>query len=326
MKDQNNMIDLIAIGLDSGLAKEIVSKGYTLRKLKSASKADLSKDFESWEVSSIIGAKKRKPIKSSTVNRLAKELDWKCCICWDISKEDPVIIHHIVEHSKTKNDRYENLVLLCLNHHAMAHSNWQISRSPLPPEKIRQRKKEWIREVEKFKRGERIAPGKETTALFTAFNQSDKDALTQFRMFIDRPALHQPFRIEGNMHDFLTAITDVIRALNTGILKTREGNEIARTKPRGMFSNPNWRQKLDIITSRFEQLRTRFEIAVRDHEMNLHPNGFYSFNNRNFPNEIDAMRQSIILLFNRLLEEARLPPISNIGNATFFRKYFEQNY
>ncbi len=61
--------------------------------------------------------------------------------------------------------------------------------------------------------------------------------------------MHQPFELEGNMCHFLKAITDIIRALNTGILKTREEDEISRTKPRGMFSNPNWRQKLDIIAS-----------------------------------------------------------------------------
>jgi len=52
-------------------------------------------------------------------------------------------------------------------------------------------------------------------------NQSDKEALEQLRSFIDRPAMHQPFQMEGNMHDFVTAINDAIKALNTGMLKTR---------------------------------------------------------------------------------------------------------
>ena len=122
MKDSDKLINLIAVGLDSKLAEKIVSKGYTLSKLKSASKTDLSKNFESWEISPIIEATKRKPISSDTINRLVKESDWKCCICWDISKETPLVIHHIIEHSKTKDDSCKNLVLLCLDHHALAHS------------------------------------------------------------------------------------------------------------------------------------------------------------------------------------------------------------
>lgn len=321
MKDSGRLINFIAVGLDSKLAKKIVSKGYTLSKLKSAPKKDLSKDFEAWEVSSIIEATKRQPISLDIINRLVKEFDWKCCICWDISKEDPVIIHHIIEHSKTQDNSYENLILLCLNHHAIAHSSWQISRHPLPPELLKQRKEDWIKAVTDFKRGIRPAPGKESTTLANGFNQSDKEALECFRTFIDRPAMHQPFNIEGNMSNFLTAITDIIRALNTGILKTREGDEISRTKPHGMLSNPNWRQKLNIITSRFEELRTRFEIAVRDSELILHPDGFYCFNNRNLPTEIDAMRESIILLFNELLQEAGLQPIRGIEATMRFRRW-----
>jgi len=287
MKRDKRVISLLAVGLDSEFATKLVRMGHTLSKLKAASKSDLSKEFESWEVSQIIEATKRDPIPTATINKLVQESDWKCCICWDVSKGGPVVIHHIAEHSKPRDNRYENLVVLCLNHHALAHTTWQISRHPLP------------------------APGKES-ALTDAFSQSDVEALEHFRSFIDRPAMHQPFNVEGNMHDFLTAITDIIRALNTGILKTREGDEIARTKPRSMMSNPGWRQKLDIVASRFEELRTRFEIAGRGGEMILGPNGFYAFHNRQLPKEIDAIRESIVLLFNELLQEARLQPITGI--------------
>ncbi len=304
----------MAVGLDSKLAQKIVSAGYTLSSLQSLSKSVLSKNFESWEISRIIEATKRKPIQKDTIKRLVQESDWKCCICWEFSEETPVIIHHIIEYSNTKDDSYGNLILLCLNHHALAHSTWQISRHPLPPELLKQRKEEWVRAVAEFKKGLRPAPSKKLV-LKNAFSQSDREALEHFRLIIERPAMHQPFRIEGNMYDFLVAITDIIRALNTGILKTREGDEISRTKPRSMLSNPDWRQKLDIITSRLEELRTRFEIAVRSGEMILRPDGFYAFNNQELPNEIDAMRESITLLFNELLQEAKLQPIKSVRTA-----------
>lgn len=88
-----------------------------------------------------------------------------------------------------------------------------------------------------------------------------------------------------------------------------------------MLSNPNWGQKLEIITSRFEELRTRFEIAVRAGEMIIRPDGFYAFYNRELPAEIDAMRDAIIFLFNELLQEAELEPIRNIGTAMRFRRW-----
>ncbi len=311
MNAEDKISDLIAVGLDSNCATKVAKKGYTLKKIESSSENDLRKDFESWEVESIRKAAKRKPIPKDTVSRLIKESDCKCCICWDIAKEDPIIIHHIKDYSKTEDNSYENLVILCLKHHALAHSSWPISQHPLPEKLLRERKHDWIKAVSEFKKGLRPPPGKESTDK-GIFPHSDKEALEYFRSFIDRPALHQPFRVEGNMHDFLIAITDIIRALNTGIMKTREGDEIARTKPRNMLSNPDWNRKLEIIAHRFEDLRTRFQIAVRGNEMILYPDGFYCFNNPELPDEIDAMRESIVLLFNGLLREADLKPIHGI--------------
>jgi len=317
MKDNSNILDFITLGLDSELAEKLDSKGYTLSKLESTSASEIRRTFKSWEVPPIVEAKKRKPIPMDIVQKLVQESDWKCCICWDISQEKPVVIHHIAKHARTQDDSYENLVVLCTEHHALAHSKWELSRHPLPATLLKQRKEEWIKAVSEFKQGLRSAP---STGLSRKepFNQSDIEAIGKLRAFIDRPAMHQPFNVEGNMLDFLTAITDIIRALNTGILKTREGDEISRTKPRSLLSNPKWRDKLEIIATRFEELRTRFEIAVRDGEMQLGTNGFYAFHNRGLPNEIDAIRDSIVLLFNGLLQEAGLPSIRGVGTAMRF--------
>lgn len=82
-------------------------------------------------------------------------------MCWNFRKESPIIIHHIEEHAKTHDDSYENLALLCLEHHAIAHSKWLISQHPCPPDLIRSRKAQWIRAVADFKSGLRPAPGTE---------------------------------------------------------------------------------------------------------------------------------------------------------------------
>lgn len=129
--------------------------------------------------------------------------------------------------------------------------------------------------------------------------------------------MHQPFHIEGSMPAFLAALDDIIKALNTGILKTRQGEEIVRIKPRGMFANPNWRRTLSLLTMQFEGIRARFQLAVRNKEIIFRSDGFYAFFNNNLPLEIDSMRESVTSLFNDLLKEAELDPIMSIRDFGF---------
>ncbi|MGD6806188.1 MAG: HNH endonuclease [Candidatus Bathyarchaeia archaeon] len=319
-------LHFLSAGISSDIAKKVIAKGYTLQKLVNLPPKKSSQIFPNISDGSIEGTSisetvNRKPIPIQTVKKLLLESDSKCCICWTFS-ETPIIIHHIEEYEKTWDNSYPNLVVLCPNHHALAHSEWHISRHPLSPEILQKRKKEWKKAITDFKRGLRLAPGRENDK-FVVFNQNDKDTLNQLRMFLDRPAMHQPFKIEGNMTDFLTAITDVIRAFNTGILKTREGDEICRIKPRTMLSNPKWMEKLEIITYRFIDLRTRFEIAIRNDELVVQSNGFYYFKSKELPFEIDAMRDAIVLLFNELLKEAELPTLNGIQGHLQHPRFWE---
>lgn len=153
--------NLLAIGLDTELAQKALSAGYTLSKLKASPKYELAKHFTEQEVENLWQAVKRKPITQATIERLIQDCDWKCCLCWDYKKESPVIIHHIVKHAKSQDDSYDNLVVLCLDHHAKAHSKWEISRSPWPPELIRHKKNIFIKAIAEFKAGLRHAPGNE---------------------------------------------------------------------------------------------------------------------------------------------------------------------
>lgn len=157
----SNISNLLAIGLDSDLAQRVVAAGYNLSKLRAAPKRELAGYFNDVELDRLWEASKRKSLPPKTLARLVEDCDWKCCLCWDIRKESPVIVHHIEEHSKTQDDSYENLVILCLNHHAEVHTEWKISRSPLPAELIKRRKQEWIEAVAGFKAGSRPAPGHE---------------------------------------------------------------------------------------------------------------------------------------------------------------------
>lgn len=57
---------------------------------------------------------------------------------------------------------------------------------------------------------------------------SDANALQLMAAVFDRPAFRTPFRQESSLPAFQQAIEDTIGALNTGVWRTREGDEIRR--------------------------------------------------------------------------------------------------
>lgn len=159
-REQEKKLNLLATGLDSGLVERLVRRGHSLASLKAHRGRKLD-GFTSEEVQSVRDAVSRRAISQATVRRLVAECDWRCCICFDYDRLNPVVIHHIKEHAKTRDDRYENLALLCPNHHAEAHTHSDIARPPCPPELVAQKKREWIQAVAAFKAGLRCAPGRE---------------------------------------------------------------------------------------------------------------------------------------------------------------------
>ncbi len=134
------------------MAKKLINKGYTKSKLRSTSQKELEEFLTKDEIKEIKEKIKRKPISKHTITRLIDECDWKCCICFDIKLNQPVIIHHIKSYSKTQDNRFENLVVLCLKHHGDAHISSNIAQPPLPIELLKQKKKEWMEHVKCYKR------------------------------------------------------------------------------------------------------------------------------------------------------------------------------
>ena len=87
MKDNKKVLSLLGVGLDSELAQKAVAAGFTLIKLRRASKRELAQHFSDEEVDSIWKLVKREPIPAETLQRLVEECDWKCCVCWNYRKE-----------------------------------------------------------------------------------------------------------------------------------------------------------------------------------------------------------------------------------------------
>lgn len=308
MQRTDQIRNLLCAGLDSHLAEKALESGFNLSALRTATKKILCASFESWEVDKIRDALQRSPIPDDVVKQLIEKCDWACCLCWNLDGRNPIIIHHLKEHAKGGDDSYENLVALCLNHHALAHSNWQISRHPAPLDYIKNRKKEFEEAIVEFKRGTRPAPGREGDTSDPR-TQSDISALQRIASFLDRPAMFRPFDLEGNMSDFLAEMSNVILALNAGVLKTRQGDDLGRIKPIRSFSNPQWRERLELVRNQVDMLRERVEVAIRDGELDVQPSGFYCFHNRELSHEIDAIRHTIASMINAVLQQAGIPEI-----------------
>jgi len=70
----------------------------------------------------------------------------------------------------------------------------------------------------------------------------DKDIIQFLIKFFDRPAFHDPIQQEGRMEDFGQAIEDTIIALNTGVLRTRDGAILKKAEGKSAISNSVWRK------------------------------------------------------------------------------------
>lgn len=150
-REEKSLRNLIAVGINDDLAKKLLKKGYTKSKLQKVSKKELMKTFPDEDIDSIKEKVDRIPISNEIIERLMVECDWKCCVCPDITKSQPVIIHHITEYALTQDNSFDNLVVLCLNHHADAHTEVKIAKDPLPANLLKIKKTELMKKVMCYK-------------------------------------------------------------------------------------------------------------------------------------------------------------------------------
>lgn len=64
----------------------------------------------------------------------------------------------------------------------------------------------------------------------TEKTDGDKEIIKFFVQCFDRPAFHDKIYQEGSMEDFDKAIEDTIIALNTGILRARDGSILKQSE------------------------------------------------------------------------------------------------
>ncbi len=117
--------------------------------------------FTSEEIAELQKSKARREIPKRTVVRLIDECSFRCCLCWNVDADVGVVIHHIRPHATEPDDSYENLVILCTDHHVKVHTSWQLARHPYPPYLLVRRKAEFVAAIAEFKAGRRVGPGRE---------------------------------------------------------------------------------------------------------------------------------------------------------------------
>jgi len=164
MSEESLFPFLLGRGIPSVLAAKIASKFSTWEILSSTSQAELEAVFNLEEIKAIHRAKGRRGIPVATVNLLIERCYFRCCLCWNIDSEKGVIIHHIRLHATKPDDSYDNLVVLCSDHHGKVHTDWHITKHPFPPELLRRKKADFETAIASFRTGNRPAPGREKTS------------------------------------------------------------------------------------------------------------------------------------------------------------------
>ncbi|KAB8151251.1 hypothetical protein EZY14_019360, partial [Kordia sp. TARA_039_SRF] len=146
MKKGKTETALLARGFSSSQIRVLLSKKMTVAKLKTLSDEALKELTITDEQITNLRKESRPAIDNTIVNKLLFESKRTCCICRDAKK--PIIIHHIEEWHISRDNSENNLVVLCLEHHDLAHTSKKLSMN-LKPEQIRDAKQRWIAAVKK---------------------------------------------------------------------------------------------------------------------------------------------------------------------------------
>ena len=138
---------LMSRGLDSGFAAKLAEEGWTLSKLKQANADELKNAGLDDQLIEALYNEVRPPIPPKTLVCVLFANRYQCCVCRD--PELSVIVHHIKEWADSRLHDIENLAVLCLHHHDVAHSKKTLSQN-LDANALRNMKAKWEDKVKRF--------------------------------------------------------------------------------------------------------------------------------------------------------------------------------
>lgn len=139
--------------------------------------------------------------------------------------------------------------------------------------------------------------------------EEDKDLIKFFVQCFDRPAFQDDISQEGRMEDFDKAIEDTLVALNTGVLRTRDGTILKQAEGKSAVQNPSWREKLDTIADMLNSIRRRLKIAKAEKVYTKYGSGqdvFYCFLDGELGEWFNLTREEILKILSSICREAGL--------------------
>lgn len=190
---------LIARGIDSAMAEELVVNGHTIAELKQMVVSTLMGLGLTREAADVIHNGSRPPIPTNVVNRLLRDSRSTCCVCR--TPRRPIIIHHIEPWNESRSHDEPNLVVVCLICHDEAHTKHELSIN-LTPERLRVFKSEWISEVNRETAAALMAPHahKVQGPMWDYFNHNRIiDLAHQLSINVDAGSLYTSLLQEGSI-------------------------------------------------------------------------------------------------------------------------------
>ena len=139
--------------------------------------------------------------------------------------------------------------------------------------------------------------------------EEDKAIIKFFVQCFDRPAFQDDIYQEGRMEDFDKAIEDTLIALNTGVLRTRDGSILKQADGKSSVQNSLWREKLYTITDMLTAIRRRLKIAKKENAYSTYGTGedvAYCFYDRELAEWLNSTREEILKILSSICKEAGL--------------------
>jgi len=235
-----------------------------------------------------------------------------CAVC---QYRHGVQVHHIVPRHAGGSDDASNAIPLCPNCHSEVHASYAPGRTTriYSEQELRGHLQ---RTIELAARRANLVPA-------NADWNRDVELIKFYASCLDRPAFRTHFHNELSFADFDQALEDVSLALNTGLLRTRDGMLIEKAAGRRSLVNAEWREKVDGVIGAIQAARDalRRDLGLDQmlmtygpghHWLDRHASALRS--NHALAADIDQHRQQALDSMNEILTALDLPPLKRIGD------------
>jgi hypothetical protein len=167
-----------------------------------------------------------------------------CAVC---NRLHGVQVHHIVPRHEGGSDDALNAIPLCPNCHSEVHAAYAPGRTT---------RIYTAQELRKHLERTIDLANRQANLVSTSDDWNHDVELIQFyASCLDRPAFRTHFHNELSFADFDQALEDTVLAINTGLLRTRDGTLVEKSAGRRTLVNPAWRDKMDEVLGAIKSTR-----------------------------------------------------------------------